>query len=220
MAELRLDAKFRQLTGRKVKQLRREGLVPVVIYGREQEPENAQVGEAALERVLHGGGNSQLVRVNLDGEERNILIREVQRDPVRHNPLHADFYAINMREKQQVTIPIIGVGRPAGLNPELVLVQSLDQVEIEALPAAIPANVEVDVSSLESPDSPPITVSDLPAIEGVEYITDADESVFSLVYTRVAVEEEEEEELLVDMEAEPEVIGRGRDDEDEEDREE
>lgn len=215
MAELKLTAQVREVTGSKVKQLRRQGLIPVVIYGQDREPVNAQVNEIALERVLQAGGTSQLVEVELEGVgRRNILVREVQRHPVRRSLLHADFYAVSMRQKQQLAVPIIAVD--SGARPaDLVLVQALDQVEIEALPADIPAHVEVDVSHLNSPEAEPITVADLPKLPGVEYLTPADEVVFSLVASRAAAAEEEEE-MEEEMGAEPEVIGRGREEEDEE----
>jgi large subunit ribosomal protein L25 len=213
MADLQLDAQKREITGRKVRHMRREGIVPVVVYGNKQQAENLQVEAAALDRVLHSGGSSQLVKVQIEGVgERNILIRSVQRDPVRHSLLHADFYAVNMLEKQHVSVPVVGVGHPEGVSIEIVLVQALDSILIEALPADIPAHIEVDVSALESPDSPPITVGDLPAMEGVVYLTPPEEAIFSLVFSRAAVEEEEEIEAV---EAEPEVIGREGDEDEE-----
>ncbi len=210
MSELALEAKLRPTTGPEVRRMRREGMVPIVIYGKHQEPEHAQVVMKELDRVLSAGGSSQLVEVALEGMgQRHILIRAVQRHPVRHHPIHADFYAVSMTEKQQVSIPVVAVGKPRGQSTEVVLVQSLDHVEIEALPADIPAHLEVNVSRLESPDSEPITVADLPEISGVVYLTPADETLFSLVMTR-PVEETETEAV----DAEPEVIGRGRDEDD------
>lgn len=216
MSTLTLNAGARSLTGRKVKRLRPEGIIPVVIYGRKEAAQNAQVNAAEFEKVLREGGSSQLVRVDLEGEEYNILVREVQRHPVRHNLLHADFYAVNMSETQHVSVPLITVGvTPLGFD--FVMVQMMDSVEIEALPADIPAHVEVDVSRLESPESPPITVADLPSIAGVIYRSDPDEPICSLILSRAAVSEEEEEAEaeLIDSVAEPEVIGRGREEEEE-----
>lgn len=211
MSDLALEAKLRPTTGPEVRRMRREGMVPIVIYGKHQEPEHAQVVMKELDRVLGAGGSSQLVEVALEGVgQRHILIRDVQRHPVRHHPIHADFYAVSMTEVQQVSVPIVAVNKPRGLAFDIVLVQAMDQVEIEALPAKIPAHIEVDVSRLESPESEPITVAELPQIEGVTYTTPADEAIFSLVMTRAA-EETEDEEVV----AEPEVIGRARDEDDE-----
>jgi large subunit ribosomal protein L25 len=217
MSVLTLSANARSITGRKVRRLRPEGIVPVVIYGGGDPPRNAQVEDAEFERVLSDGGNSQLVKVDLEGEDFNVLVREIQRHPVRHNLLHADFYTVNMSETQQVSVPLVTVGAVT-VSADLVMVQSMDSVEIEALPADIPALIEVDVSRLETPENPPITVADLPAITGVSYVSDADEPICSLILSRAAISEEEEmeEEELLDTDVEPEVIGRGREEEDEE----
>lgn len=219
MSVLTLNANPRSLTGRKVRRLRPEGIVPVVIYGGDDPPRNAQVEGAEFERVLRDGGSSQLVKVELEGEDYNVLVREIQRHPVRHNLLHADFYTVNMTESQQVSVPLITVGAVT-VSVDLVMVQSMDSVEIEALPADIPAQIEVDVSRLETPESPPITVADLPSIPGVTYISDADEPICSLILSRAAVSEEEleEEEELLDADVEPEVIGRGREEEEEDEQ--
>lgn len=211
MSELHLEAQKRELTGRKVRQLRRAGLVPVVVYGQGQEPANLQVNARSLNRILHEGGASQLVRVSVDGaEELNVLVRDLQHHPVSHDITHVDFYAVNMREKQQVSIPIHQVGRVSGLEAGLMVLQAMDQIDIEALPADLPAYVEIDVSGLTQEES--ITVAQLPALPGVEYLADPDETVFTIVVTRAALEEEEEavEEEMV----EPEVIGRESDEED------
>lgn len=215
MAELKLEAQSRSITRRKVKQLRSQGLVPAVVYGKTQEPENIAVRAIPFEKILSSGGVSQLVEVDIeDVGLRNVLIREVQRDPVKHTLIHADFYAVNMTEKQRVHVPIVAVGQRANLGNEIVIVQALDHLEIEALPADIPAHIEVDISRLASLDDEPITVGELPKIDGVTYLNAEDETIFSLVITRAAVEEEAEEEEAV--EAEPEVIGRGREEEGEE----
>ncbi len=216
MSTLTLNASPRSLTGRKVRRLRPAGIIPIVIYGRGRDPENAQVDSIEFERVLRDGGNSQLVKVHLEGQEHNILVREIQRHPVRHNLLHADFYAVSMTETQQVSVPLTPVGT-AVANADVVMVQAMDSVEIEALPASIPAFIEVDISALESPDSAPVTVADLPNIPGVTYISDPDEPICSLILSRAAIsqEEEEAEDELLESDAEPEVIGRGRDAEEE-----
>ena len=217
MSTLTLNAGARSVTGRKVKGLRPQGIIPVVIYGQKRAPQNAQVDAIEFELVLRAGGNSQLVKVDMEGEEHNVLVREVQRHPVRHNLLHADFYAVSMSETQQVSVPLIAIG-VTSMGTDLVMVQAMDSVEIEALPSDIPAGIEVDVSRLESPESPPITVADLPSIAGVSYVTDADEAICSLILSRAAVSEEEEEAEaeLLDTDVEPEVIGRGREEDDEE----
>ncbi|MBI3958326.1 MAG: 50S ribosomal protein L25 [Chloroflexi bacterium] len=215
MSELKIDAQLRDITGHKVKELRRQGLVPVVIYGQNSQPVNAQVDSMSLDRLLHTGGATQLVEVSMAGGGlHNVLIREVQRHPVRRNPIHVDFYSVNMLVKQQVRVPVVAVGRLPGSAVGMVLIQALSDVEIEALPSEIPAHIEVDISVLDGEDADRITVANLPALAGITYLDDAEESVFSLIASRTETEAEEEEVEGVE-EMEPEVIGR--DDEDEED---
>ncbi len=211
MANLQLSAESREVTGRKVKQLRAQGIVPVVVYGATQEPLNLQVDERTFERALHAGGATQLVEVTVqDGKMHNVLVREVQRHPVNHRPIHADFYAVNMLEKQQVFVPIHSVGEPAALVAGVMVLQALDQVELEALPASIPAQIEIDITDLTLEQA--VLVSDLPQIEGVEYLTSGDEVVFNMIAIRMEEEEEEEEELLDGELAEPELVGAEDDD--------
>jgi large subunit ribosomal protein L25 len=213
MANLKLDAQPRTLTGRKVRQLRVQGLVPVVVYGKEQNPTNLQVTARNLERILHSGGFSQLVEVNVgDGSQHNVLIREVQRHPVTHAYLHADFYAVSMTEKQSVHVPVVAIGKSAALVTGVMVLQAMDTVEIKALPADIPASIEVDISNLSLEN--PITIADLPVIAGVEYQGRPEEYVFSMITTR-ASEAEEAASEAVEI-TEPEVLSKGKREEEEE----
>ena len=213
MADLELSAQPRTITGRKVKQLRQQGLVPVVVYGNIDEPENLQVSNRSMELLLRAGGGSQLVEVQVEGgKKHNVLLRDIQRHPVRHNLLHADFYAVSMREKQQVSVSITPMGEPTALEPGLMLLQALDSIDLEALPANIPASIEVDVTGLDMDNA--ITVADLPAIDGVEYLVDPDEPVFNMILTRAGASEDEEELEGAPEMGEVEVIGADKDDED------
>jgi large subunit ribosomal protein L25 len=155
-----------------------------------------------------------LVQVVVEGgTTHNVLIREVQRHPVSHRYLHADFYAVNMNEKQEVSVPVVAAGKPAALVTGLMVLQGLDMVEISALPADIPASIEVDITGLD-PENP-ITVAHLPTLPGVEYLNDPTEHLFTMIATREEVIEEEPTEV----EAEPEVVARGRAEEEEQEEE-
>ncbi|MBE2238544.1 MAG: 50S ribosomal protein L25 [Caldilineaceae bacterium] len=210
MSDLKLMADPRTITGRKVGQLRRQGMVPVVVYGAVPEPVNLQVPDRDLERTLHGGGASQVVTVSVsNGGLHNVLIKNVQREPVYHALLHADFYAINMNETQRVTVPLVATGKVAGLTTGLMFFQAQEMMHIEALPADIPAEIEVDVTNLTL--ETPIHVRDLPAIKGVTYLDDSDEVIFTLMMTRAGeAEDEEAGEEMESAEAEPEVVRKGK----------
>ena len=206
MSDLKLMADPRTLTGRKVNQLRRQGVVPVVVYGALAEPVNLQVADRELERTLHGGGASQVVTVTVsDGGVHNVLIKNVQREPVFHSLLHADFYAVNMNETQRVSVPLVATGKASGMAAGLMFFQAHELIHIEALPADIPAEIEVDVTPLTL--ETPIHVRDLPAAKGVAYLDDPDEVVFMLMTTRAGEAEEESAEGAA---AEPEVVKRGK----------
>ncbi len=184
MATLQLEAQPRELVGRRVKQLRRQGLVPVVVYGNVDQVVNLQVNERTFERTLQAGGNSQLIQLNVEGGDvHNVLMRDLQRHPVRRNVLHADFYAINMREKQQVAIPLVSVNTPTALVGGLMVLQALDTVEIEALPGDIPASIEVDITELTVEES--ITIASLPSFDGIDYLTDPEETIFTMSASRI-----------------------------------
>lgn len=194
MSTLQLEAQPRELTGRKVRQLRVKGLVPVVVYGNIDTPEILQVPVRSLERTLLGGGSSQLVELQVEGgKKHNILIRDVQRHPVRKHVLHADFYAVNMTETQVVPVSIISVNQPAELAGGTMVLQAMDSIDIEALPGDIPAEIEIDITNLTLENN--ITVADLPALNGITYMAEPDDAVFTMQETRAEVEETPEELL-------------------------
>ncbi len=213
MSELKLEAQPRNLTGRKVRQLRRQGLVPVVVYGNVKDPVNLQVDGRSLERMLHAGGNTRVVELNVEGGDRhNVLVKEVHREPIHHALLHADLFAVNMLEKQHVSVPLVNEGRPASLVAGQMVLQLQEAVNIEALPADIPAEITIDITELTLEQ--PITIADLPALPGVAYLDDPEEILVSMIHTKEQLEDEEVEEG--EEIEEPEVVGRGRDEEDEE----
>lgn len=211
MSELVLEADRRELTGRKVGQLRRQGLVPVVVYGNVKQPVNLQVDNKLLERVLHAGGDTRLVEVTVNGGgKHNVLVKDVQREPVGHRLLHADFYAVNMAEKQHVAVPLVTTGKPAGMTAGLMVLKLHESIHIEALPADIPGEIEIDISPLTL--ERPITIADLPQVKGVTYVDDPEEVLFNLQQTR----EEAVDEAATDAAAEPEVVKKGKQTDEEE----
>lgn len=201
MSQLQVAAQPRVVTGRKVRQLRNQGSVPAVIYGKKISTAHLLLDERNLERVLHSGGMSRIIEVNVEGAGlHNALVRGVHRHPVSHRLLHVDFYAIDMTEKQRVNVPIVSTGKPTTLAGGLLVLQDMDSMLIEAMPADIPLNITVDVTNLSLEH--PIRVADLPAVNGVRYLAEEDEHVFTMVVTR----EETEAEATESAGAEPEVV--------------
>lgn len=210
MSTLQVNAQMRDANAVKARHVRARGMIPVVVYGKRQTPFSIQIEERALETLLHHGGASQLVEVSVsEGGKHNILVRDIQRHPVTHHLMHADFYAVAMDEKQEVSVPLVGVGKPLALGAGLMVLQNHETVTIEALPADIPALIEIDLTSLSTEH--PLRTTDLPKVAGVTYLMEDDEHIFTMVHTQGAIEEETAGE---DVSVEPEVVKKGKQDED------
>ena len=208
MTKLKLDAEKREATRARLKPLRAQGMVPVVVYGRGIDAQNLQIAERNLSHVLTHGGTSQLVELNVAGAAmQNVLVREVQRHPVHHRLLHVDLYAVRMDEKQKVEVPINSVGKPLALASDVMVLQNRESILIEALPAELPTFIEVDITGLSLEHA--ILVSNLPKLPGVSYLADEHEHVFSMLPVGAGTDEAAEAGAT----AEPEVVKKGKQDE-------
>jgi len=206
VAENALVAELRDATGKGVaRKLRAAGRIPAVLYGKGAESKAISVDPKALQRLLQSGGAGMntLIELSVDGNTRTVLVKELQRDPVRGRPLHTDFYLIDLHEKVEVSVPIHLVGKAPGVELGGILDHPLREIELECLPRAIPEGVDVDVSALEVGDS--IHVRDLELPEGVSVQTDLNLAVASVITPAVveepvAEEPEEGEEALAEGE--------------------
>jgi large subunit ribosomal protein L25 len=203
-------AEPRAVTGKKVKQLRREGVVPGVIYG-QSEPVKIQMDVKPLRRALRVAGTGQLVEINVDGKGYTVLAREIQQHVTRRDIIHVDFLEVDMASTIRSEAALVSVGEsPLTDTGEGIIAQVLHSVEIECLPDALVSQIEFDISTIETTDDS-ITVADLVAPEGVDILTDPETLIARFEYS--AIEEEEEEELE-EMEAgDVEVIGREEEEE-------
>lgn len=151
MEQIELQATNREILGRKVRFLRRQGIIPVHLFGHNVESLALQCDAAQLQRVLAQAGKTRLINLKLDKAKkpRNVVVREIHRDPITGELLHADFYQVRMAEKIKVEVPIVLIGEALALkSKENMLSQELSSLTIECLPDQIPASVEVDLSSL------------------------------------------------------------------------
>ena len=215
-AGLTLEVNARNLTGKKVRQLRTKGLVPGVIYGSTTDAKAVQVDWATLRPVLRQAGGTQLLNLSVDGESINVLVRDVQRHPVRGDVMHVDFFAIDVEKTLRVNISIAPIGLQAAAKRLAAnIYQPLTSIDIECLPADIPQIIEVDLSIIkETGDN--LTVSDLPELKGVTYLADESATVFrTLAIVEISEEDEEGLEEGEEM-GEVEVIGRQAKEDDEE----
>jgi large subunit ribosomal protein L25 len=210
-----LKASRRQVLGKAVKRLRRQGLTPANIYGRGVQSLAIQVPTHDLWHLLRHAGRHEIVYLQVDGEEeRPCFIRAVQKDPITDQLLHVDFQQVSLTERVRLEVPLHLVGEaPAVDRYGAVVLQLLDVVLVEGLPTALPPFIEVDISRLEAPDSL-LHVSDLQPPPGVTILTDPE-----TVVARAAVEAAAEGEAAAEEEAaaaEPEVVRPRREEEEEE----
>ena len=155
-----LKAEVRTITGKKVKQLRRQGLLPSSVYGQGMEPISIQVVDKDMEAIFSHAGESGLVDLILDDKTMPILFRNPQYHPVGGELVHIDCFKVNLKEKIVTMVPIEFIGESLAVKEGKVLVEVLNEVEIEALPTDLPEKFEVDLAKLENVESV-ITVADL-----------------------------------------------------------
>lgn len=207
----------RPVTGKKAKQLRRQGVIPAVIYGQGQNL-NIQVENLSLLRVLREAGTTNLIDVSVGEEKHTVLAKEVQVHATRGDLIHVDFYEVDMKEKLVVEAALVPVGIAApvedGLGTTAMVTMSL---EIECLPDNLISEIEVDLTKIQTPDDV-VLVSDLDVPEGVEILAEPDVVVARFDYIQLVEEEEEEEEeeLLMAAADDVEVIAKGKQAEEEE----
>lgn len=211
MARPKLVVDKRKVTGRKVKTLRREGLLPANLYGQGIKSQALQLGYKDFLSVFEKTGESGLIDLVIGKTKsaHSVLVGDIQIDPVTDKILHVDFRQVDLTKKTQVSVPIELVGEaPGAEGGEGILIQPLLEAEVEALPEKLPDHLEVDVSSLKEINDV-IRVADLEVDDGVTIMVDEEE-----VIAKLEAPAEEEEPAPVE---EPEVIGKeGQEEEGEE----
>lgn len=198
----------RDLVGKSSAPLAAEGRIPAVVYGPKQESLSISVPLHEFEAILRHGGESALIELSGLAKPLQVLIHDLDRDPVTHVPRHADFYAIEKGAKVTVSVPLAFVGESLALKAGANLVKVLHEVEVECDPSKIPAEIEVDIAALNG-EGDQIHVSDLKAPAGVSILTPGEE----VAAIAQAVEEETEEETAAPDMSAIEVEKKGKDEE-------
>ena len=196
---IELAAQKREVTGKKVRTLRAEGNVPAVLYGNGIESQILTVSQRTLTKVFGVAGSNKIVSLSVDDSKpHSVMIHHVQADSRTGAITHADFYKVKMNEKIKAEIPLHVVGESTAVYKlEGSLIQSLATVEVEALPANRPENIEVDISGIEDFDTT-IHVKDLKIPGNVELLTDENELVIKVDPPRSDEELEELDEAVGD----------------------
>jgi large subunit ribosomal protein L25 len=191
--QAKLTVQTRAVVGRNaIKKVRKQGLIPGVIYGVGQEPINLEINGRQLSTVLaRSSSENILLELEIvDGDNKRnslVMIQEVQHHPLQRQILHVDFHAVSATEKITAEVPIEAVGEPVGVKTGGGLLEHiLRDLEVECLPGDLPERIQVDVSSLDLNQS--IHVKDLKLPPGVEAVTDGDLTVVAVSAARVEEE--------------------------------
>ena len=214
---LTINAKLREVIGKKVKALREKGFIPAVVYGEGKPADSIELNLGEFQKVWKEAGESSIIELDMNGQKKNVLIKDVQIDPIKDTPIHVDLYSVRMDKLIEAMVPLNFIGEaPAVKNLGGVLVKVIYELEVEALPANLPSELEVNISKLATFEDR-FLVSDLKFSEGVKVLANRQE-IIALVEGPHA----EEEEALVE---EPglekiEVVGeKGKEEKAEEGRE-
>jgi large subunit ribosomal protein L25 len=194
MKQVTLSAIKREKTGKETaKKLRRQGLVPAIIYGHHFDPLPIAVKFSELESILHKyKGETLLFNLEINNGQTSkvqAILKEYQIHPVTDKIIHLDFLAIKEGETITLDIPLEFVGRPVGLTRGGVLEILMHELTIECLPANIPDKIQVDISNLDVGDV--LHVKDIQVPEGVKVVDDPEETVVTIVAEEAGAAEEE-----------------------------
>ena len=213
MEQVVIKAKKRDVLGKQVRALRREGKLPAVIYGRHTDPISILLDAHTASLALGKLTPSSLVTIEVDGTQYPALVREKQRDYIKNRLLHVDFLAVSLTEKirTSVSVHFIGVS-PAVKDFDAVLVHNLEELEVECLPTDLPERIDVDISILGKPGEG-IRVKDVHVSDNIRLLDDPETMVAVATFAKV-----EEEPVAVPgaegvtpTEAEPELaVERGK----------
>ena len=209
MTILELKSKKRTLLGKKVKSLRREGVIPAVVYGGKEGSVPIELDLKEFSKVFKTAGETTLIRLLVDSEKfKNVLVHDISRDSVSEEINHVDFYEVKMDEKITTEVPLIFIGdAPAVTDLGGVLVKAMQELEVRALPSDLPRQIEIDISQLKTFDDN-ILVKDIKLPKNVEILEDLKTSVATVIPPRSEAEmealkgevEEKVEEVKVETE--------------------
>lgn len=193
----------KELKSSTTNQLREEGFIPAVVYGKEKEAKSVSVNRLELVKTLRDEGRNAIITLEIENDiSVDVMLHEYQMHPLRDIILHADFYMINLSEAMDVEVPLRLEGEAQGSKDGGILQQPLYVLQVRAKPNEIPDEIAIDVSGLDIGDN--LTIADLPTAAEYEYIDEAETTV-AIVLPPEAEEEETTED--VDLSVEPEVVG-------------
>lgn len=199
MEQVPLVAEKRTILGRKVKKLRRDGYIPAHVFGHKVKTVHVQVKGSEFARVFEKVGETGIVALSLGGENRPVLVRNVQENPVTSDLIHIDFYQVNLSEKVKVNVPLEITGDSPAVEKKIgLLLTPVSEIEVEALPADLPESIDVDIQSLVQIGDE-IKVRDL-KIDRAKIEVHTDEELVVVQIGELVTKEMEETEAAIEAE--------------------
>lgn len=208
MEQTPLVAQNRTVLGKKVKTLRKEGLIPAHVFGNKLETSHVQVKASDFAKVFEKVGETGIIALTVDGKQKPVMVRDTQVNPVSDDLYHIDFYQVNLSEKVKVNVPLEIIGESPAVEKKIgLLLTPIAEVEVEALPGDLPENIEIDITNLINIDDE-IKVKDLKVDRSkIEVITDEELVVAQI--GELVTKEMEELEAEVEAEAAETVVAEG-----------
>ena len=204
MDSLKLDVNKREVTGKKVRFLRRQGITPVHLLGHNIESLALQADTTQLKKVIVQAGMSRPVDLKIDGDKqaRQVFVKEIQRDHINKGLIHVDFYQVHADEKMRMDVPIVLVGEaPATKVKGQFLTHNVTTLHVEGLPGDLPSQIEVDVSGLAEADQA-IHLRDITFGEAVTVHAEPDMVIVKVTEAAIRAVEEAEAEAEAEATAE------------------
>ncbi len=211
--EIQLSVKPRTVIGKQVRALRREGWIPLSVYGAHVEARSMQADERSLRLVLNKAGTNRLINLDTgDGQQHVVITREIQREPISGNFWHVDFMEISLTEKMEIDIPVVLQGTPPlTKSGEGLLIHGLEQVTVRVLPTDLIPEIVLDVAGLVNLNDA-IYVSDLKLGNKFEVLTNSEEMLAKVIPVKEEVVSAEAPVAT----AEVEVVGKKKEEGEEE----
>ncbi len=215
-----LNAENREITGRKVKDLRADGKLPAVIYGGKDKPQSITMSAKEFNKIFDEAGSSSIIELIIDGNKTNVIAQEPQYNPVNGEMIHIDLIRVRMDEKIKTEIPLEFIGEsPAVADQDGTLVTPHDNIEVECLPGDLVSEIEINIGSLKTFDDQ-IKVSDITPPSGIQILTDPEEVIALVEAPRSEEELAELDKPTAEEEKEAVEAVAGKEDEEGEESEE
>ncbi len=200
MSEFKLEAKKREGTGKnKVDKMRVEKLVPSVVYSKGKDSQNIVLSEKEFNKIYLEAGTSNIIDLDIEGSNQPALIKEVQKHPFKNQYIHVDFQGVDMTVKMKVIIPVVLEGRDSIRVQPSVLMQLINEVEVECLPADLPSEAVINVEEMQIGDNVTVKDFDIFGNDKIDVLIDAEEVVATLSEPREEVIEEDVEEVSAEV---------------------